>query len=50
MNVLDRMEDGTTSEEEWSYDLHHDDEQFLDTYEEYTDESEQEELDVGEEE
>ena len=48
MNVLDRMEDGTTSEEEWSYDLHHDDEQFLDTYEEYTDESEQEELDVGE--
>ena len=51
MNVLDRMEDGTTSEEEWSYDLHHDDDQFLDNYdEEYTDESEHEELDVGEEE
>lgn len=48
MNVLDRMEDGTTSEEEWSYDLQKD-EEWLENgnYEEYTDESEQEELDVG---
>lgn len=51
MNVLDRMEDGTTSEEEWSYDLHKDEEWLEDgNYEEYTDESEQEELDVGEDE
>ena len=50
MQVLDRMEDGTTSEEEWSYDLHQDDEQFLDPYDsEYTDESEQEDLEVDEE-
>lgn len=48
MNVLDRMEDGTTSEEEWSYDLHKDEDWLEDgNYEEYTDESEQEELDVG---
>lgn len=48
MQVLDRMEDGTTSEEEWSYDLQKD-EEWLENgnYEEYTDESEQEELDVG---
>ena len=50
MQVLDRMEDGTTSEEEWSYDLQKDEEWLEDgNYEEYTDESEQEELDVGEE-
>lgn len=50
MQVLDRMEDGTTSEEEWSYDLHHEDEQFLDPYDdEYTDESEYEDLEVDEE-
>lgn len=50
MNVLDRMEDGTTSEEEWSYDLHKDEEWIDDNnYEEYTDDSEHEELDVGEE-
>lgn len=49
MNVLDRMEDGTTSEEEWSYDLHKDEEWLDDgNYEDYTDESEQEEIDVGE--
>lgn len=49
MQVLDRMEDGTTSEEEWSYDLQKDEEWLEDgNYEEYTDESEQEEMDVGE--
>ena len=50
MQVLDRMEDGTTSEEEWSYDLEKDEEWLEDgNYEEYTDESEHEELDIGEE-
>lgn len=50
MQVLDRLEDGTTSEEEWSYDLHHEDDQFLDPYDDdYTDESEQEDLEVDEE-
>ena len=51
MQVLDRMEDGTTSEEEWSYDLQKDEEWLEDgNYEEYTDESENEELDVGDDE
>jgi len=50
MNVLDRMEDGTTSEEEWSYDLQKD-EDWLDAEieEDYTDPDEEEEFDVGEE-
>ena len=48
MNLLDRMEDGTTSEEEWSYDLEKDDDWIDDNYEEYTDPDEQEEFDIGE--
>lgn len=46
MQVLDRMEDGTTSEEEWSYDLHHNDD-YLDTNtDDYEDEDEDEEFEV----
>lgn len=50
MNLLDRMEDGTTSEEEWSYDLNHDDD-WIDAEEDndYTDPDEQEEFNAGEE-
>lgn len=49
MQVLDRMEDGTTSEEEWSYELEKDEDWLNDgNYEEYTDASEQEELDIDE--
>ena len=49
MNVLDRMEDGTTSEEEWSYDLEKDDSWLEDNnYEEYSDPDEEEELEVEE--
>lgn len=50
MNLLDRMEDGTTSEEEWSYDLNHDDD-WIDADEDndYTDPDEQEEFNAGEE-
>ena len=50
MNLLDRMEDGTTSEEEWSYDLQHDDD-WIDAEqdENYTDPDEEEEFNVGEE-
>lgn len=49
MNLIDRMEDGTSSEEEWSYDLHHDDDWVDDgNYEEYTDDDEDEDFDVGE--
>lgn len=47
MNVLDRMEDGTTSEEEWSYDLEKDDDWVDDgNYEEYSDPDEEEEFTV----
>jgi len=48
MNLLDRMEDGTTSEEEWSYDLNHEDQDWVgdDQYEEYTDEDENEDIEV----
>ncbi len=51
MNLLDRMEDGTTSEEEWSYDLHQDDD-WLDAEQDtdYTDPDEEEEFDAGDEE
>lgn len=45
MNLLDRMEDGTTSEEEWSYDLHHDDDDKWngeeDDFDDYQDEDEE---------
>lgn len=45
MNVLDRMEDGTTSEEEWSYDLEKDDDWVNDdNYEEYSDSDEEEDF------
>lgn len=51
MQLLDRMEDGTTSEEEWSYDLQKDDD-WLDgndeNYEDYTDPDEDEEFEVEE--
>ena len=48
MQLLDRMEDGTTSEEEWSYDLNHDTD-YLDTNtDDYTDEDEDEEFEVDE--
>lgn len=49
MNLLDRMEDGTTSEEEWSYDLDHD-EDWIDNedVDEYTDPDEEEDFDAGE--
>lgn len=51
MQLLDRLEDGTTSEEEWSYDLHADDEWVeSDNFEEYTDPDEEEEFDAGDEE
>ena len=50
MELLDRMEDGTTSEDEWSYDLNHDSDEWLDaendTNEYYDDE--EEEMEVGE--
>ncbi len=50
MEVLDRMEDGTTSEEEWSYDLNHDEQDWIDdsNYEEYADEDEEEDIEVEE--
>jgi small-conductance mechanosensitive channel len=49
MQVLDRMEDGTTSEEEWSYDLQKDEDWIEDgNYEDYSDPDEQEELEVDE--
>ena len=50
MEVLDRMEDGTTSEEEWSYDLNHDEQDWIDdsNYEEYADEDEDEDIEVEE--
>lgn len=49
MQLLDRLEDGTTSEEEWSYDLQKDDEWLDDknyNEEEYTDPDEEEEFEV----
>ena len=48
MQVLDRLEDGTTSEEEWSYDLQSDDD-WLDAdsaNDEYIDDDEDEEMEV----
>lgn len=49
MQVLDRMEDGTTSEEEWSYDLQKDEDWIEDgNYEDYSDPDEQEELEIDE--
>ena len=51
MQLLDRLEDGTTSEEEWSYDLQKDDEWLNDSNydeEEYTDPDEDEEFEVDE--
>lgn len=47
MQLLDKLEDGTTSEEEWSYDLEKDEDWIDDSkYEEYTDPDEEEDLDV----
>ena len=49
MNLLDRMEDGTTSEEEWSYDLNHDEDWIDDEdVDNYTDPDEEEDFDAGE--
>lgn len=49
MDLLDRMEDGTTNEDEWSYDLQKDEDWIDDSnYEEYEDEDESEELEVDE--
>jgi hypothetical protein len=50
MQVLDRMEDGTTSEEEWSYDLQKDEDWLnAEIEDDYTDPDEEEDFDVGEE-
>lgn len=48
MNLLDRMEDGTTSEDEWSYDLQKDDDWVTDEEDNdgYYDNDEEEEMDV----
>lgn len=47
MDVLDRMEDGTTSEEEWSYDLQKDDEWLTDEQDnDYYDADEDEDIEV----
>lgn len=50
MQVLDRLEDGTTSEEEWSYDLQKDEDWINDENydEEYSDPDEDEEFEVEE--
>jgi hypothetical protein len=49
MQLLDKLEDGTTSEEEWSYDLQHDEDWIDSDGEDYSDPDEEEELDIGEE-